>query len=404
MKNLTILLMYLFTIGKIYGEPDTVLVSYSDLGIAMNDAKKQDKAILLYYTAEWCAPCRVMESTVFKDEEALKYINSKFVFVKVDIDTEYGKELSKEFPVRDIPAYNTINLNRELLFAFEGSMETGKFIERLEESLDDTESALNESIRKYKDGSRSFRFLCNHLQMLEDYNVADRQQVYTDLFKNGSEQERRSECMFHAMEKYLLDYNSIEYDFVLENREKLEEQFGLDRVKSLLKRPYFIEIENAAIEGDEAAVDRLRESILTKDLGNLDNDLYYVEKTLLLSQDRFDEFIKLVEITERYPTAFGSLDERLLDGVSSVVLLDIKDKDNGYEVTKRAKYWLSKMEGESVQKLVMSGQIEEALENPKEALALYKKAVALHNKENPDVEATGVLSLIQEIEAVLNGK
>ena len=59
--------------------------SYDD---GMARGKFEKKKIFLYFTAEWCPYCEVMEKEAFKDPAIISSLNENFVPIKVDYDKE----------------------------------------------------------------------------------------------------------------------------------------------------------------------------------------------------------------------------------------------------------------------------------------------------------------------------
>jgi uncharacterized protein YyaL (SSP411 family) len=53
---------------------------------AFEEARSQDKPILLSLSAVWCHWCHVMDETTYSDEAIIQYINDRFVPVRVDND------------------------------------------------------------------------------------------------------------------------------------------------------------------------------------------------------------------------------------------------------------------------------------------------------------------------------
>lgn len=50
-----------------------------DYASAQQLASQSGKPMLLFFTAEWCVPCRIMKREVFADEEVMKTINAQLV-------------------------------------------------------------------------------------------------------------------------------------------------------------------------------------------------------------------------------------------------------------------------------------------------------------------------------------
>ncbi|XP_017009012.1 thioredoxin-1 [Drosophila takahashii] len=88
----------------------------------MNDYHKRieaadDKLIVLDFYAQWCGPCKDMESTV--KSLARKY-SSKAVVLKIDVDK--FEELTERYKVRSMPTFVFLKNNRRVA-AFSGADE-----------------------------------------------------------------------------------------------------------------------------------------------------------------------------------------------------------------------------------------------------------------------------------------
>jgi uncharacterized protein YyaL (SSP411 family) len=53
---------------------------------ALDEAKKQDRLILLSLSAVWCHWCHVMDETTYSNEEIIAFINEHFIPIRVDSD------------------------------------------------------------------------------------------------------------------------------------------------------------------------------------------------------------------------------------------------------------------------------------------------------------------------------
>lgn len=56
-----------------------------DYTSAQQHAADSGKPMILYFTGEWCVPCRVMRRQVWADEEVKTSVNAEFIPVAIDV-------------------------------------------------------------------------------------------------------------------------------------------------------------------------------------------------------------------------------------------------------------------------------------------------------------------------------
>ncbi len=82
---------------------------------ALDEAKKQDRLILLSLSAVWCHWCHVMDETTYSNEELIAFINEHFIPIRVDSDMR-----------PDIDAlYNQGGWPSTVIMTFQGEVLTG---------------------------------------------------------------------------------------------------------------------------------------------------------------------------------------------------------------------------------------------------------------------------------------
>ena len=65
---------------------------------ALDMAQKQNKKVLMFMYSEYCPWCEKMKKTTLIDKKVIKYINSKYIFLKMDRDIgEYPQKLKPKF-------------------------------------------------------------------------------------------------------------------------------------------------------------------------------------------------------------------------------------------------------------------------------------------------------------------
>jgi len=75
---------------------------------AIAKANKQQKKVMMIYSAVWCPECNYMKDVVFKDEKVLKYIQKHYVVLALDIQKD---TLPKGFDYIGIPTFFFIDKN-----------------------------------------------------------------------------------------------------------------------------------------------------------------------------------------------------------------------------------------------------------------------------------------------------
>lgn len=117
MKTLTKNFIFIFlSLSFLTSINASSLVDFKDLDL--NEISNQGKKILISFSAEWCAPCQVMDQSIYSDQEIATLINDNFIPIKADIDSESGIIWNDLYNANKLPT---------TLFA----QESGKEIERL---------------------------------------------------------------------------------------------------------------------------------------------------------------------------------------------------------------------------------------------------------------------------------
>ena len=75
----------------------------TDLAAAIKQAAAADRVVLIYFHAEWCHPCRLMNEATFVNRAVAMYIGQNFIPLKVD-DTQGASAVSKKYEVRIYPS------------------------------------------------------------------------------------------------------------------------------------------------------------------------------------------------------------------------------------------------------------------------------------------------------------
>ncbi|MCM8535406.1 MAG: thioredoxin family protein [Lentisphaeraceae bacterium] len=82
-------------------------------------AVENKKPTLLYFTADWCGPCKEMQKTTFKDDSVIKEL-AQYNIIMIDYDK--NEELVKKYRVSGIPQFTLLNRFDEIVNQKSGYM------------------------------------------------------------------------------------------------------------------------------------------------------------------------------------------------------------------------------------------------------------------------------------------
>jgi thiol:disulfide interchange protein len=88
-----------------FGVPSGVAVSqeiqWHSFNAGMARGKFEKKKVFIHFYADWCAACKVMENSTFKDPVVIASLNENFIPIKVDAEREV--QTASLFRVKGLP-------------------------------------------------------------------------------------------------------------------------------------------------------------------------------------------------------------------------------------------------------------------------------------------------------------
>lgn len=103
----------------------TMLVKFTntdDIETALAKAKKTNKVVFIDFYTTWCAPCRVMEESVFRDEDVANYLNDNCISIRVNAEKGKGPDRKLEYAVDAYPTMLVYNPNGDEVARKQGSL------------------------------------------------------------------------------------------------------------------------------------------------------------------------------------------------------------------------------------------------------------------------------------------
>ena len=106
-------------------ESGTMLVKFTntdDIDAALAKAKKTNKVVFIDFYTTWCAPCKMMEQSVFRDEDVANYLNDNCISIRVNAEKGKGPDRKIEYVVDAYPTMLVYNANGDEVARKQGSL------------------------------------------------------------------------------------------------------------------------------------------------------------------------------------------------------------------------------------------------------------------------------------------
>ena len=98
---------------------------------AQQQAAASGKPMILYFTGQWCVPCRIMKREVWADEQVTAIVNAQFIPVAVDVNGLEGAEVMARYNVAGSPVTFITDAQGNVLQWRDGRISRAEFLELL---------------------------------------------------------------------------------------------------------------------------------------------------------------------------------------------------------------------------------------------------------------------------------
>ncbi|HMO38049.1 MAG TPA: thioredoxin family protein [Saprospiraceae bacterium] len=103
----------------------------ADLATVQQRAAREGKPYFVHFTANWCMPCRWMETHTFADAALAGYVNERYIAVQMDFDAKESAVCKQLYKVTALPSILVFNSAGELIDRRETSLEATELLKIL---------------------------------------------------------------------------------------------------------------------------------------------------------------------------------------------------------------------------------------------------------------------------------
>lgn len=133
MKKILLLfatIAFLVTTTAFTTEKETLTVFNGTYKDALIAAKTQNKPIFIDSYTTSCRYCKKMDRTTFRNREVVKYLNSHFITVKMNMRSDEGRVLKNKYEINALPTLLFVDAAGEPLVRVNGFIDTKTFLRK----------------------------------------------------------------------------------------------------------------------------------------------------------------------------------------------------------------------------------------------------------------------------------
>ena len=94
-------------------------------------ANNSNKNTLVFFTAKWCSPCRIMKREIFADQQVEEIVNSKFRAIIIDVDNPETKDIVNQYNAYATPTTILLDSKGKVIERRVAKIEKDEFLEML---------------------------------------------------------------------------------------------------------------------------------------------------------------------------------------------------------------------------------------------------------------------------------
>lgn len=272
------LLLFTFTTTFASPAPDSTIYFKGTVYEALNSAQSSGKMLIVEFYAPWSYKSGWAHKNVVGNGRVRDFLKKSYILAMVDTQSESGANLALQYQVRDYPAFVIFNQNGNVVDKIETSLDADCFIQRLGQVILEN------------DGSSALEIKRIYNQA-EAGNYAEADRLAMKYFNRVGMQKAISPLFWELFSNIgVCFWGSSTFSYVIDNREKFNEVFGVNEVNRLIAKILNIEAMKYAI-GTGVYTDREVETMKKLAAGVDGNVEIFVDLRGYINDNKVDEYL-----------------------------------------------------------------------------------------------------------------
>lgn len=175
MSKLTVIISLLVSINIFSNSLDSGIIFSEDSWVKIKEtAKNENKLIFVDAYTTWCGPCKRMQATTFVDKKVGDFFNKYFISVKVDMETEFGKEFNKLYNIEVYPTLLFLKADGRVISKSIGALKNNEILGLADIIVNPTKTKTYKYKTEYDNENKDIQVIENYIiSSLNESLIAD---------------------------------------------------------------------------------------------------------------------------------------------------------------------------------------------------------------------------------------
>jgi thioredoxin-related protein len=222
---------------------------------ALEQAKKEDKAIFVDAYTTWCGPCKRMSKYVFTEKSVGDYYNANFINLKLDMEKEPGMRFRTKYPVSAFPTFYYLDPEGEVLYTTKGGRKPDQFIDLGKQAMARYDRT-SEFRKKYVDGDRSYETVHNYIKGLNNSGESSLK-IANDYL--NSQEDLSTEENLKIIYESMTEVDSRIFDLFTEYKSDIARVVGAEEMNDRVRMAADATVEKAIEYKEESLLEEAQE-------------------------------------------------------------------------------------------------------------------------------------------------
>lgn len=296
-----------------------------DFDAAMQQAKLEQKPVVLMFYASWCVHCNKMKNEIFTNQDVINFFTKNYICIASDVESAEGKllreKLKNQLIVKSFPTFCFFDFNQKVTNCIAGEFKPEVFIKEGQENLDsknhfqNVKSKFESNVSNY-DNCLSYILIAKRI----GENPTEIAQKY---LKTVAQKDYYSEQNWKLIANGIIDFDTPEFIDLVKNKAQFENVVSKKRVEKKINFVINDNFGDYIAQKDTVSYNKNRQIAANFNLREIDSLLFFQDLSLYERTFQWNKYHKTLE--ENMPE-FGLKDAQFINTICANYFIYVTDK------------------------------------------------------------------------------